>query len=325
MGKPDAKLPPLPFRSEDGNKGTFGRMLVVAGCEGMVGAPVIAGTAALRTGAGLVQIAVPASILNAALSISPELIGLALRPSSVKKFEDACEKSDAIVLGPGLGQSAEAKIRVLQVVRLNKPIVVDADGLNILSQQKRWPAFFSSRAVLTPHPGEMARLAHLFGKTEVPSHDEGRLRIAVSAAKSFSQVVVLKGHRTVVTDGSRSYVNHTGNSSLSKAGTGDILSGMIGALLAQKMEPFEAAVLGVYLHGRAGEIAGEKSGRRSVLAHEVVASISEALFEFETNRMKTEEVTASRRSKFMGNLGRENIMKASVIETPSRNYKSRSN
>jgi ADP-dependent NAD(P)H-hydrate dehydratase len=291
MTKSEVKLPTLPVRSEDGNKGTFGRLLVVAGSEGMVGAPVMAGTAALRMGVGIVQIAVPVSILGTALSITPELIGLALGSASSQKFAKACEKSNAIVLGPGLGQSEGAKNRVLRVVRLNKPMVVDADALNILSQQKCWPVFFNAQAVLTPHPGEMARLIHLIGQAEVPSDDEGRVRIAVSTAKVFKQVLVLKGNRTVVTDGSRTYVNVTGNSTLAKAGTGDVLSGMIGALLAQQMKPFEAAVLSVYLHGRAGELAGQMIGKRSVLAREVVSYISKALCEHETKNAGTSLAT----------------------------------
>ena len=278
------KLPALPPRPAEGHKGMFGRVLVVGGNEGMVGAPVMAGTSALRSGAGLVQVAVPRSILSAALSITPELIGLGLGKAAGKdRLLEAAEKSDAVVIGPGLGKTREAGGRLTRLIRLEKPMVIDADGLNLLAQGKRWPSFFKAHAVLTPHPGEMARLGKLIGRTEVPADDEGRIGIATDAAQAFGQVVVLKGNRTVVTDGNRVYVNDTGDSSLSKAGTGDVLSGIVGTLLAQKMDRFDAAVAAVWIHGRAGEIAGQRLGMRCVLAMEVIDAIPQAIREYEQN------------------------------------------
>ncbi|MDB5303006.1 MAG: hypothetical protein JWM97_555 [Phycisphaerales bacterium] len=274
---------PPPPRPADGHKGMFGRVLVVGGNEAMVGAPVLAGTAALRMGAGLVQLAVARSILATALSITPELIGLGLGKGGGKRaLQDAGDLADALVVGPGLGRSPVAEERVLRLIRLEKPMVLDADALNILSAEKKWPAAFKARAVLTPHPGEMARLARLFNRTEVPTDEEGRIAIAAEAAKAFGQVMLLKGKNTVVTDGERVFVNPTGNSSLSKAGTGDVLSGIIGTLLAQKVGQFEAACIGAYLHGRAGEIAGERVGMRCVLAREVIDALPQAIREYET-------------------------------------------
>jgi hydroxyethylthiazole kinase-like uncharacterized protein yjeF len=284
MNLSNVSLASLPIRTDQGNKGTFGRVLVIAGSEEMIGAPVMAGTAALRMGAGLVQIAVPKSILVTALSITPELIGLALTPSSKKSLLNAAQKSQCIVIGPGMGQSRAARDRVMQIVRLKQLMVVDADALNLISKLDAWPSFFKAEAVLTPHPGEMLRLAKLFGESSVPTDEEGRVQIAVKAARAFKQVVVLKGTNTVVTDGERIYLNQTGDSSLAKAGTGDVLSGMIATLLAQKLERFEAACLGVHLHGLAGERAGKKIGKRSVLAHEVMEAISEVLLEDEFSR-----------------------------------------
>jgi hydroxyethylthiazole kinase-like uncharacterized protein yjeF len=144
---------------------------------------------------------------------------------------------------------------------------------------KKWPTWFKARAVLTPHPGEMARLEKLIGRTDVPADDEGRVDVAAAAATAFGQVVVLKGDRTVVTDGRRVYLNHTGNSTLSKAGTGDVLSGMLGALLGQGVDRFDAACLAVKLHGRAGELAGQKLGMRCALAREIVDAIPGAVAE----------------------------------------------
>jgi NAD(P)H-hydrate epimerase len=162
-------------------------------------------------------------------------------------------------------------------------MVIDADGLNLLADAKRWPTYFKARAVLTPHPGEMKRLGKLLGITDVPTDHEGRIGLAASAARSFGQVVVLKGNHTVVADAdaARVYINHTGNSALSKAGTGDVLSGILGTLLAQRMEPFDAACAAVHIHGVAGEIAGERLGLRSALARDVSDALPDAIRRYE--------------------------------------------
>ena len=283
------KLPPLPPRPVEGHKGLFGRVLVVGGNEEMIGAPVLAGMAALRMGAGLVQVAMPKSVLAAGLSVCPELIGLGLaadRPD-VERLADAAEKADAVVVGPGIGTGdlSKARLRALVGVR-NKPVVVDADGLNILAMLKRWPeATFRAAGVLTPHPGEMKRLMQLMDGDpggDLGTDDEYRIEMASRAASEFGHVVVLKGHRTVVADGRRVYANSTGDSSLSKAGTGDVLSGVIGCLLGQEVEPFGAACLGVWIHGRAGELAGARLGRRAVLARDVVEALPDAVRELES-------------------------------------------
>jgi NAD(P)H-hydrate epimerase len=248
----------------------------------MIGAPVLAGTAALRMGAGLVQLAVPRAILASALSITPELIGIGLgKAAAMGELMEAAERADTVVIGPGLGRSAEAVARVKRLVRLDKPMVIDADALNILAQKPRWPTKFNARAVLTPHPGEMGRLGKFIGVKEIPTDDDGRTRVAAALARHVGQVVLLKGHRTVVSDGRRVYVNQTGDSTLSKAGTGDVLSGVIGCLLGQGVEPFDAACLGAYLHGRAGEETGRRLGRRSPLARDVIDALPAVILAFE--------------------------------------------
>ncbi len=270
--------PKLPSRPLDGHKGLFGRVLIVGGNMEMIGAPVLAGEAALRMGSGLVQVAMPSFVLAAGLSVVPELIGLALDDSaaSTKKLLEAADKADVLVLGPGLGQSPLIGKRLDALFRVRKPMVVDADALNYLSSLGKWPKSFAAQAVLTPHPGEMKRLAKLIGRSEIPQEEKGRISLAVAAAKAFDQVIVLKGHRTVVTDAEQVYVNHTGDSSLSKAGAGDVLSGILASLIGQGMAPFDAACAAVHLHGLAGEIAGQRLGRRSVLARDVIAAIPEA-------------------------------------------------
>lgn len=262
----------------------FGRVLVVGGNDQMLGAPVMAGTSALRSGAGLVQIAVPREILSAALAITPELIGLALDKGGGKdQLLEMADKADAMVIGPGLGQSRPAAGRVTRLVRLDKPMVLDADALNILAAGKRWPTYFRAQAVLTPHPGEMKRLARLIGRDQVPSDQEGRIEIAVATARAFGQIIVLKGYRTVVTDGTQVYLNQTGDSSLSKAGSGDVLSGIVGTFLAQEMGPLNGAIASVWIHGRAGELAGQRLGRRCVLARDVIDAIPQAIRQYETS------------------------------------------
>ena len=271
-------LPPLPDRPKDGHKGLFGRVLVVGGSEAMLGAPVLAGTASLRMGAGLVQIAVPKSILPASLSITPELIGLPLAASRIDR--SAIENADAIVIGPGMGQSTLAKSYLKQLLGFDKPAVIDADALNLISAEKKFPKS-KLRAVLTPHPGEMKRLARLLKIKEVPIDEPGRIQLAVAAARVFKQVIVLKGSRTVVTEGQRVYVNLTGDSTLSKAGSGDVLCGVIGTLLGQQVPPFEAACMATWIHGKAGEIAGQRVGMRSALARDVIESLHLALAGYE--------------------------------------------
>jgi NAD(P)H-hydrate epimerase len=276
------RVPGLPRRPEDGHKGSFGRVLVVGGSPTMLGAPMLAAMAALRSGSGLVQVAMPRPMLAAALSVAPEVIGLALgADGGGRELAAEVQRADAVVLGPGLGQSAESKRRVKALWPVDRPMLVDADALNILAEIKRWPVR-KGPAVLTPHPGEMARLVrrHLHGAT-VPADEAGRAALAVQAARAWRCVLVLKGHRTVVSDGQRVYVNQSGDSTLAKAGSGDVLAGMIGSFVGQGMEAMEAACLGVYLHGRSGELAGRRLGRRCALARDVIESIPGAIGELE--------------------------------------------
>ena len=276
--------PKLPPRPADGHKGLFGKVLVVGGSDGMLGAPVLAGTAALRTGSGLVQLALPRAMVPFALSITPELTALPLgdRPNRAR-LAGAAEKADVLVIGPGLGRSGVARARLMRLVRLGRPMVLDADALNLIAAAGTWPQDVAVRAVLTPHPGEMARLAPLFGRPPaVPADEAGRIDLATAAARAFGgQVVLLKGKNTVVADGARVYLNPTGDSSLSKGGTGDVLSGVIGSLIGQGMDLFDAACAGAWLHGRAGEVAGRRLGTRCVLARDVIDALPEAVRELD--------------------------------------------
>jgi hydroxyethylthiazole kinase-like uncharacterized protein yjeF len=241
----------------------------------MLGAPALASTAALRLGSGLVQVAVPRAILHAVLTVIPEAIGVALddpKPD-LEKLTEAADQANVLAIGPGIGKLPVVGKRVSALLSMDKPAVVDADALNYLSSLSKWPKSFTAPAVLTPHPGEMHRLT----KKPVPTDDAGRIKMAKEFANKTGKILVLKGHRTVVTDGKQVYVNTTGDSSLSKAGAGDVLTGMIASLIGQKIEMFDAACLGVHLHGLAGAIAGQILGRRCVLARDVIDSISDAI------------------------------------------------
>lgn len=273
------KLPPLPARPVRSHKGTFGRVLVVGG--EMLGAPILAGTAALRSGSGLVQVAMDEKMLAAGLSITPELVGLGLRGSSTETVVAAGKLAQAIVIGPGMGLSAGAMARVTKLVKLKCAVVLDADAINLLARR---PAVLTKNAaniILTPHPGEMMRLCASLRLGTVPADDRGRLAIAVAVARRLGCVVLLKGYHTVISDGVRVCVNTTGDNSLAKAGTGDVLAGVIGSLLGQGVGAFEAAAMGAWIHGTAGELAGRAMGRRHVLARDVIGQLPGAFAAYE--------------------------------------------
>lgn len=271
-----SQLPSLPERPKTGHKGTFGRVLIVGGSSSMAGAPVLCGRAALRMGSGLVQLAANDLAHTAAIAFCPELIGL---PDAEKldAIIDSATKADAIAVGPGWGSSTANRRTLFALLKLDACLVIDADALNVLSREKRWPAT-KAKIVLTPHPGEMKRLATTFGLGEFDAADDvERAAVARKLAQLSGGIALLKGSRTVVTDGTRVYVNTTGDSSLSKAGTGDVLTGIISSLIGQGMQPFDAACLGAHLHGLAGELAGNRLGPRSVLASDVIEALPEAI------------------------------------------------
>ena len=273
---PRSTLPPLPPRPNDGHKGTFGRVLIVGGSAAMAGAPILCGRAALRMGSGLVQLAVGDLAHTASIAACPELIGLPGAPD-LRAIRDAAKNADAVAIGPGWGTSPGNRRILLALLELEVTLVIDSDALNLLAKEKRWPAT-KGNTILTPHPGEMKRLADNYKLgTFDAAGDEQRAAIAKKLATLTGGVVVLKGSRTVIADATHLQVNTTGDSSLSKAGTGDVLTGVIASLVGQGMNAFDAAVLGTHVHGLAGEIAGKRLGQRSVLASDVVETLSTAI------------------------------------------------
>ncbi len=259
-------LPSLPERPEDSHKGDYGHVLVAAGSVGMAGAAALASQAALRSGAGLVTCACPVEV-RPALAPFP-CVMTALLDEGVPAL---AAKTDALCVGPGLGKAAATGKTVRALLSGSKaPVVVDADALAALDEAAL--SVLSGRAVLTPHPGEMAGLL----ATTVQKIQADRRGAAKDFAERHGLVVVLKGHGTVVTDGLRLAVNGTGNPGMATAGAGDVLSGVIAALLAQGLEPFEAAYLGVHLHGAAGDLAAKDKGLHGLIATDILDALPTA-------------------------------------------------
>ena len=277
------KIPRLPRRKSDSHKGDFGRVLIVGGSRGMVGAPALAASAALRAGAGLVKMALPDCIQLTTAALEPCATSLALPDTpagtfslaAIGKIISAAKDHDVIAIGPGLDQSAALTKLLAAVIALpNKPVVIDADGLNNLARIKAWPKKVRAKLILTPHPGEAKRLWSGLSKSAWP---KDRQAAALALARACRQTVVLKGAGTIVTDGSRVYKNTTGNPGLATGGTGDVLTGILAALLGQGMSLFDSAVLGVYVHGRAGDLAAEMVGQVSLTATDLLEVLPDAL------------------------------------------------
>lgn len=275
--------PSPPPRPIDGHKGTFGTVIVVGGSDTMVGAPALCATAAFRAGAGLVKIAAPADVMRLALTIEPSATGVPLRGDEGQllwAINDADHDAKAVLaIGPGMGEGEAARLLVLTLLHGRRSIVLDADGLNFLAGtgKPRPPIEYTPELVLTPHPGEFRRLAEPLGITESPVDPATRPAAARRLAIAHRAVVVLKGRSTVVTDGTRVYVNGTGNPALATAGTGDTLTGCIAALMAQGTDAFGAAALGVHAHGAAGDDWAREHGERGMLARDLADRLPRAL------------------------------------------------
>lgn len=268
----------LPGRPADGNKGTFGRVLIIAGSRPFVGAPALASLAALRAGAGLAQVALPGSIqiAVAAHALEPIFLPLpeedgSLSPHAAKPLHDALAAARSVVVGPGLGltDGTVSLLRDLLPVLATRPTVVDADALNALPRMEGWWQRLGP-AVLTPHPGEMSRLTGL----PIADIQSDRLGVARRFARRWGTVVVLKGAGTIVAGADeRVAVIRTGGPNLATGGTGDVLSGIIGGLLAQGLMPWEGAVAGAYVHGAAGDEVARRLGAAGTLAGDLLPAI----------------------------------------------------
>ncbi|MCR4314743.1 MAG: NAD(P)H-hydrate dehydratase [Planctomycetes bacterium] len=278
------KLCRLKPRPGDGHKGTFGRVFVLAGSVSMSGAAALASLAVLRSGAGVSVVGVPASIFGLVAAHSPcvmvkPLAELESEPGahsmeSIDDIRKEAELADVLAIGPGLGQSQPTQALLVSILHriTQKPLVIDADGLNILSRNRDNLRNISRRAIITPHPGEMARLVG----TTTEDINSAREKHAIAFSKKHNVITALKGHTTIVTDGHKIYTNETGNSGMATAGSGDVLTGVIAGLLAQGYSMLDSACLGVFLHGVAGDVAARAIGEEGMIASDILAKIPDA-------------------------------------------------
>jgi NAD(P)H-hydrate epimerase len=274
-------LPSLPPRKPDSHKGDFGRALLVGGSRGMAGAIALSGIAALRSGAGLVKLAVPDLCLDVVAGFDPVYMTVPLPDDAHGRITlaakstlvDLIEPATCVALGPGLGKSDDLTQLVAWLyTTCPHTMVIDADALNALATRDVPFADPAGPRVFTPHPGEFSRLL----KDGERLSTLQQARRAEALAKEFGVVIVLKGHRSLITDGERSVRNNTGNPGMAKGGSGDVLTGIITALVCQGLAPFEAAHLGCHIHGAAGDMAAMRRGEVSMTARDILRALPHA-------------------------------------------------
>lgn len=261
----------MPEREQNSNKGTFGKILNVAGSDNYIGAAYLSTYSAYKVGAGYVALASEQNVIKSVSQMLPEAVYMEI-PYAYRRLSEF----DVVLIGCGIGKSFTSKNNFKFLINFFKdktiPVVIDADGLNILSELNlQLPA----NAIITPHPMEAARLL-VKDIDEILADLEGS---ALELSEKYNCITVLKTHRTIICDKSNLYINEHGNSALAKAGTGDVLAGIISGLLAQNCAPFDAAKLGVYLHSRAGEIASEELTEYSVMASDIPKYLPKAIKE----------------------------------------------
>lgn len=266
----EAVLSILPDRQPDTHKGNYGKILLLCGSRGYTGAAALSAMGALRSGAGLVYLGVPESIYvieavkltEAIVFPLPEHDGT-LCTDALNKIYDMLPNMDAVLIGPGLGNNLQTRLVTEAVLKsFSGPVVLDADGINVLAAHMDILRERHAPTILTPHSGEFARI----GGKENPD----RLTGAMDFAQKYRCILLLKGHRTVITDGRSSYINTTGNPGMAVGGSGDVLSGILVSLLGQGIPALEAAACAAYLHGAAGDLCAEKSGQYGMLPSDMV-------------------------------------------------------
>lgn len=285
-------LASLPPREADGHKGDYGHALIVGGSAGMIGAVALACNGALRGGVGLATFAAPRIVQPFIATLCPCATSVPLAcdedgqlgPEALRQMLEQAHRCNVVAVGPGMAIGSPQQNLVQALLEYHLPLVIDADGLNNLSQINNWPARRGCPLVLTPHPGELSRL---IGKPTAEIQAD-RENIAAQAARQWASqgpqdkplVLVLKGDGTIVTDGQRLYTNDTGNPGLATGGTGDVLTGLIAGILAQGIAPLEAACMAVHAHGRAGDLAALEKGQVSLIASDLADFLPEAMMEF---------------------------------------------
>lgn len=258
------------------HKGIQGHALLVGGSYGKIGAMTLSSKACLKTGCGLVTVFIPRCGYKILQTANPEV--MVLTDISIKYITRIGFNfvPQAIGIGPGIGQDIETHTALHRFVKTNKvPLVIDADALNILSQNKQWLSFLPEKTIFTPHLKELERLIGSWDS------DAEKIEKTIAFSKEYHLVIVMKGAPTKIIDGDTLYENTTGNAALATAGTGDVLTGMITSLLAQSYEPIDAAILGVYLHGLTADIALPETGYQAFIASDVIANIGKAYLSLE--------------------------------------------
>lgn len=274
-------LPKLPPRKPDSHKGDYGRILLIGGSRGMAGAIALAGKAALRAGAGLVTLALPTTILETVAAHDPCYMTWPLPADDLGRIAADADlavdvplrTANVVALGPGLGQSDVLRHLVRKwYAEITTPMVIDADALNLLSQVENGFASPAGPRVLTPHPGEFRTMAGI----EKTASREALEAKAIECAGQWGVTIILKGHRSLITDGARSFHNLTGNPGMATGGAGDVLTGVTTALLSQLATPLEAARLAVHVHGLAGDLAAQEVGQIGMTAMEILQWLPKA-------------------------------------------------
>lgn len=269
-------LKKMPVRKQDSNKGTYGRVLIVAGSQNMSGAAYFAGKAAYRSGVGLVRLMTAESNREAIQKLLPEAVLCFYDRMEKEEIKEQVKWANVIVIGPGLSTGAKAKELVFSVLEdadlEDKKAVIDADALNILAQCGRQR--LAMGCIITPHLGEMSRLT---GRT-IHEIKENIINEASDFAKENKCICILKDSRSIVSDGTDTYINVSGNSGMSTAGSGDVLTGIIAGMLANGMDKYDAAVLAVYIHGLAGDFAKEEFGEYSMTADDIADKIKNVIY-----------------------------------------------
>ena len=270
----DSEFKFLNKRNKNAHKGDFGKVAIIAGKKGMTGSAYLSSNAAMRTGSGLVYNIVPEDIMDIMSIKYIEVIAKSF--DDLSNMNDFLEKMDSIAIGPGMGLSSNEEKILDSVLKINKNIVIDADGITNLSKnmkllEKRKPY----TTILTPHNSEFSRL---YGYS-IDEIQINRIKLAKSFALKYKCVLLLKGNNTVVTDGKRVYINRSGNPGMATAGSGDVLTGIIASLLGQNIDIFNATCYGSYLHGRAGDLAKEAVGEEALIASDIIRNIYKAVSE----------------------------------------------
>lgn len=263
-------------RKRFSHKGNYGHSLMVAGSYGKMGAAVLSSKACLRSGTGLLSCHIPKCGYEILQTSVPEAMVMTDFNSSYNtKIDDDLSKFDAIGIGPGIGTASETKMLLHEIFdSCRNSIVLDADALNIIASQKDLLKLIPAHSILTPHPKEFERL---FGES---SNDFERIHLALQKAKEFNIIIVLKGHHTLIaTPDGLSFFNSTGNAGMAKGGSGDVLTGILTALFAQGHNAVETAILAVYLHGIAGEVAAKKTSQESMIAGDIIDNLGNAFLE----------------------------------------------